>query len=88
MVELNGGKPAMRFRIYHEEQEFPVPSPESVPPFNVYAEALRVLAEWRRGKVLPSHAHGVVIECGSAPRRARSFGDGETCEEKPEPQQW
>ena len=62
MVELNGGKPAMRFRIFDQGQEFPVPSPESVPPFNVYSEALRVLEEGPRGNV-PSHAKIVAIEC-------------------------
>lgn len=64
MVELNGRQSEIRFRIVHDGLEFALPRVEDVPPFNVYAEALRLMVGWKSGKALPNHATGVVIQCG------------------------
>jgi hypothetical protein len=63
MMESSPGNPEIRFRIFNEGQEFPIPSPENVPPFNVFSEALHLLKDFRQGRPLPAHAQVKLIEC-------------------------
>jgi hypothetical protein len=64
MISLSGSNPPMRFSIFEDGKEFPVPSPDSLPPYNTYAEAFRLIPEWRGGGTLPTHAFATGIECG------------------------